>query len=291
MGFNKLNSPIEYKTIVQDSGNSYNNRILVGTPATGLIRIEWHQSRSGQMIPPNWSTVTMVQLMNSYIPLRYQVADAQNIIIDHAVKNDFQWVLLLEHDTLLPPDGFIRFNEYMKREDTPVVSGLYFTRSHPTEPLVYRGRGTSCYVNWNPGDLVWCDGVPTGCLLISGSLLKAVWQESEEYTVGAQRVRRVFETPMKLYEDPETGDYRTLNGTSDLDFCTKIMAGGFFAKSGWPEYQDKEYPFLVDTNIFCGHINPDGSIFPQTSWMWAKAEREKGKEWGKVWEREKIYYE
>ncbi len=30
----------------------------------------------------------------------------------------------------------------------------------------------------------------------------------------------------------------------------------------WAEYQDKDFPILVDTNIFCRHISPDGQQFP-----------------------------
>lgn len=298
MGFNKDDSPIEYRTIITDSGESYSNRILIGIPATGLVRMEWVQSRVGQMIPPNWSMVTMTQMMSSFIPLRYQVADAQNIIVTHAVKNDFQWLLLWEHDTILPPDGIIRFNEWMRKEDTPVVSGLYYTRSHPTEPLVYRGRGTSCYTNWQPSDVVWCDGVPTGCLLIHVGLLKALWEDSEEYQAGPHTVRRVFETPMRLYEDPETGNYRTINGTSDLEWCSRVMSGGYFTKAGWPQYEGNPYPFAVDTNIFCGHINPDGSIFPQTSWIYARMEEEKrqrdneaARQTAPEGEKEPVYFE
>ena len=128
----------------------------------------------------------MQQFINSYSPLRYQVADAQNLIVREVVQRDFEWLLLIEHDTCLPPDGFIRFNEYIRNADTPVVSGLYYTKTRPSEPLVFRGRGTSFYDDWKLGDRVWCDGVPTGCLLIHAGILRAMWAESEEYQVGNQ---------------------------------------------------------------------------------------------------------
>jgi hypothetical protein len=51
-------------------------------------------------------------------------------------------------------------------------------------------------------------------------------------------------------------------GTSDLDWCTRVMEGGYFKKAGWPKFQRRKYPFLVDTNILCRHINPNGEIFP-----------------------------
>lgn len=264
MGMNNPNSPVrDYKVIVDDSGHSsYTNRLLVATPTTGLVRIEWVAARYGQIIPANWSMVTLNQYISSYIPMRYQVADAQNLIVKEFIDRDFEWLLLVEHDTILPPDGFLRFNDYMRNEDVPIVSGLYYTRSHPSEPLVYRGRGTSYYSNWEMGEKVWVDGVPTGCLLIHGGILRAMYEESEPYVLGGREVRRVFETPQRVWFDPESNQFNATNGTSDLEWCDRVMRGGFFKKSGWNKYDGMPYPFLVDTNIFCSHINVNGEQFP-----------------------------
>jgi hypothetical protein len=112
------------------------------------------------------------------------------------------------------------------------------------------------------GDKVWCDGVPTGALLIHVGLLKAMWDESPEYMVGQHLTRRVFNTPRNLWFDPEKEQFNTIVGTSDLNWCTRVMDGDYFAKSGWHEYQDKEWPFLIDTEIFCRHITMDGVQYP-----------------------------
>lgn len=253
----------EYMTGLQDSGNpGYINRFLIATPATGNVRIEWVVARYGQTVPCNWSMVQMVQFVNGYIPMRYQVADAQNLIVREAVEKDFEWLFLLEHDVILPPDAFIRLNEYMREAKVPVVSGLYYTRSRPSEPIIYRGRGNSYYADWKPGDRVWCDGVPTGCLLIHGSILKAMWAESAEYQLGNIVTRRVFNTPLAVWADPEGNNFNTLAGTSDLDWCTRVITGNFFAKAGWDQYSNNRWPFLVDTALACRHINPNGEQFP-----------------------------
>lgn len=253
----------QYRIIVNDSGDpGYVNRLMVATPSTGLVRMEWVQGRYGQIIPVNWSMVTMIQFMNGYVPLRYQVDDAQNIIVKQVIEGDFAWLLLVEHDNILPPDAFIRFNQYIRKGDVPIVSGLYYTRARPSEPLVFRGRGTSVYTDWELGDLVWCDGIPTGVLLIHSSVLKVMYDESEEYQVGNQFIRRVFDTPRHLWHDPETEQYNITSGTSDLAWCTRVMEGDYFKKAGWDEYQDKQFPFLVDTNIFCRHIDMDGTQYP-----------------------------
>ena len=257
-------SPVRaYRTIVQDSGDpGYVNKLLVATPTTGLVRIEWVQARYGQVIPMNWSQVQLLEFYNSYVPLRYQVADAQNLIVKEMIDKDFEWLLLLEHDVILPPDAFIKFNKYMRDEKVPVVSGLYYSRAQPSEPLVFRGRGTGVYTNWQPGEQIWCDGVPTGCLLIHYAILREMWQDSPEYSLRGTVTRRVFDSPRSLWYDPESGQYNTTQGTSDLDWCTRVMTGDYFKRAGWDEYADKDFPFLVDTTIFCQHINPDGTRYP-----------------------------
>lgn len=253
--------------IIDDSGqDSYMNRLLIGTPTTGLVRIEWVGSRYGQVIPCNWSMVGMHQFVNAYVPLRYQVADAQNLCVRAAIEGEFEWLLLYEHDVLPPPDTFIRLNEYIRREEIPVVSGLYFSRSIPSEPLIYRGRGTSYHTDWKLGDRVWVDGVPTGLMLIHCGILRAMWEDAEEYELINTRTRRVFHTPRDIWYSPDTLQFHTATSTSDLHWCTQVMEGDYLRKAGWGKFvdglEDPRYPFLCDTQLFCRHIDPDGRIYP-----------------------------
>lgn len=260
-----MSKPIRaIRNIVQDSGDpGYVNRILVGTAATGLVRIEWVGARFSQIIPVNWSQVSTNEMMSGYYPTRYQVADAQNLIVKQCLVNDFEWLFLLEHDVMLPENAFVMLNEYMREAKYPVVSGLYYTRARPSEPLIFRGRGTGAYYNWKLGDLVWCDGVPTGCLLIHHSLLKLMWADSPEYIVKGQTVRRVFETPRRVFVDAENKRHNSMSGTSDLDWCDKVMKGGYLEKAGWADFcPDIANPFLVDTNLLCRHIDIGGEQFP-----------------------------
>jgi len=248
---------------IQDSGDPYYmNRILIGTAATGLVRVEWVQARYGVIIPVNWANVLMYYPIPTFVPLRYLVDDAQNMIVREAINGGFEWLFLLEHDVCIQPDTLIRLNQYMREEKVPVVSGLYYSRSRPSEPLLFRGRGNSVFTGWQPGDKVWCDGIPTGCLLIHGALLKAIWDDSPEYMVNGQVTRRVFETPHTSWFDVERNQFNSITGTSDLAWCDKVMNGDYFKKAGFPEYARKKYPFLCDTNIFCVHINADGEKFP-----------------------------
>lgn len=257
-------SPVRQpRVIVHDSGDpGYTNRLLVGTPCTGLLRVEWVAARYGQMVPINWSMANYMQMISGYMPLRYQVADAQNLIVAEAIRMDMEWLFLLEHDVIIPNDTFMRLNAYMRDAPAPVVSGLYFSRSVYSEPMIFRGMGQGAFVNWKFGDIVECDGVPTGCLLIHMGLIRAMWKDSEPYTIGGILARRLFVTPRTSWYNPETDVTNVSTGTSDLEWCKRVVEGDYLRKSGWTYHADKQFPFIVDTNIFCHHCNPDGTMFP-----------------------------
>lgn len=250
-------------SIILDNNTSgkWKNRILIGTPAVGLVRMEWVQGRYGQTLPTNWSHIEFCQWMSSYIPVAYQVADAENLILRYAIENNFEWLLFVEHDNVLPNDCFIRLNEYMISKEAPVVGALYFTKSEPPEPMTYRSFGGGYFADWKLGDKVWCSGIPFGCTLIHMSILRVMWNEAPEYMAGNQITRRVFKTPQDIFK-PETEGYMSNGGTTDLQFCRECIENGIFEKAGWPEFQKKEFPFLIDTNIFVKHIDNDGVQWP-----------------------------
>ena len=121
-------------------------------------------------------------------PLR---VGASTVLVERATPAELAATIDRHHATVCftAPTAY----KAMLAGDVPVVSGLYFTRGYPSEPLVYRGRGNGYYGDWRIGDKVWADGVPTGCLLIHCSILRAMWKDSEEYQVSGQTLRRVFE--------------------------------------------------------------------------------------------------
>ena len=249
--------------VVKTDSDSWKKRVFIFTPATGNVRMEWVQARYAQIIPTNWSFVEVVNFLNPFVPIGYQLADAQNLMAKHVVEGDYEWVIYIEHDNVLPPDGFQRFNRYMNEEKIPVVSGLYWLKhSDMSEPLLYRGRGTSYFRDWKLKDKVWVDGIPFGFRLEHGSLIKAAWEESEEYYVGDVKTRRVFEQPGSIWYDEDKGGVVSTGGTTDLAWCTRLINDKLFEKAGWKKFQNMEYPFLVDTNIFVKHIDQNGQMYP-----------------------------
>ena len=245
---------------IQNNSNKVMHRLIIGTPTLGMVRMEFVQSRYGQTIPTNFSLIDVHQFMSSFAPIGYQLADAENLTAKIVVEGDFEWFLSWEDDNLPPLDALVKINEYMIKGDIPIVSGLYFTKSNIPEPILYRGQGSGYYANWKLGDKIWVDGIPFGFTLIHGSIIKALWKESPEYVVNGAVTRRVFEAPSESYVDPVTGGWMNQSGTSDLAWCKRLKTDLIFEKAGWPEFQKKEFPLLVDTTIFVRHIDRNTGV-------------------------------
>lgn len=244
-----------------NSNRNWKKRLLVATPTLGIIRYEWAHARYSQIIPVNWEATGFdirysKDSIMGYTPIGFSVADAYNAIVAKAIEMNMEWVLTIEDDVIVPSNLMLKMAGYMDEGKVPVVSGLYYLKGEPTQPLVFRGRGTGAYADFKIGNKVWCDGIPMGCLLIHTSVLKYFWEREPDYTLpNGQSCKQVFVTPRKSFLDPQTMGVYIQAGTQDLDFCDRIIDQKVLSKTGWKDVARRKYPFLVDTSIFCKHID------------------------------------
>lgn len=235
----------------KNTKSNYKARVMIGIPTLGQVRIEWHNALNGLVIPVNWSNSVQT-------PTGFTTVDAQNLIVKDVLEKNFEWLIFIEDDIVVPADLLAKFNQYIFSKEFPIVSGLYFLKGTIPEPLIFRGRGNGTYRDFKFGDIVKCDGVPTGCLLIHTSILRLLSDGSKEYTLRANeasvKLKRIFQTPREVYIDSETGSYVKKLGTSDLFMCDAILKDKLWKLAGWDDL-DEENPFIVDTSIQCGHID------------------------------------
>lgn len=241
------------KEIIKRNKIKWRKRLMISVATEGWVRFEWAHSRYGQVTPVNWEAQGYDV---SYAALGYSIDDAYNLITKKALEIGVDWIVIIEDDILIPPDLFIKFQPYINQGDIPVVSGLYYTKSEPAQPLLFRGRGNGAFHNWTLGKKVWVDGLPMGCLLIHTSILKYFWDHlAEPYKLpDGTDVKRVFETPRKIFYDPERGGVERQEGTQDLYFFDRVIENDVLKKTGWKKAARRKYPFLCDTSIFCKHI-------------------------------------
>ena len=243
-----------------------NKRVFISVPMTGLLRAEWVMSKFGQAIPCNWSHTDFIQWLDMVAPMNYLVADARNVAVKHFLEGGWEWLWFIDHDVVLPMDTSIKWNYRMidagLGKGDPIFGGLYFTKSVPSEPLLYRNWGEGFYADWELGQEVRVKGMGNGNTVIHKSILKAAWDESEEYRAGDQVVRKVYDTPNASHLDPETGMWSKAGGTEDITFFDRCIEKELFAKAGWPKHQRMEYPLLCDTSVFGRHIDWNGVQYP-----------------------------
>lgn len=242
--------------------DGWKKRTLISVATEGWVSYQWALKRFSQIIPVNWEASGYdIQ----YTALGYCIDDAYNMITKQALALNVEWLIIIEDDVILPPDCFLKLLKWQLKGTYPVVSGVYYTKASPAEPLVFRGRGNGAYRNWKPGDLVMCDGLPMGCLMIHTSLLRWMSDNNAQTynAIDGTPLKRVFETPQRLFFDPETGGIGSQCGTQDLYFFDRLIKNKVFEKTGWKKIAKMEYPLLCDTSIFCQHqCRQTGRIYP-----------------------------
>lgn len=262
-------------------------QVMMGIPSLGTVRMEWALAYMNMIMPMNWSASTVIHPVRILSPLQYHVAEAQNVIVKTLLDSPWDYLLLIEDDVIVPPSLMIRMGKWLEHGKYPMVSGLYHLKANPPEPMTFRGRGNGSFEGWRKGagaiekradlpkavkphEVCFCDGVPTGCLLISRKLLEVAWEASNPIVLRYQRTdglieevptREVFKTTREAGENPETGGYYRRVGTSDLEFCDKAMKNGWFKEAGFKEAAKMKYPFPVDLKLVCGHIDRNGVVY------------------------------
>ena len=262
---------------IQKAEVQVQRRLMISVPLTGLLRAEWALAKYGQIIPCNWSQVEIISWMDQFSPMGYLVADARNVAVENFIRGNYEWLFFIDHDVVMPSNTYVRWNEYMLKRNIPIFGGLYFTKSLPSEPLLYRGIGTSHFRGWKMGEKVWVDAMGLGCNMIHRSILEVIYKQSPEYQLGSVVVHKVFETPANQVYDAEKGTWATTGGTEDITFYHRLINDGILKKAGWPKYQKMKYPYMCDTEIFCRHIDWNGVQYPSAGEEQAFAPKAKKK--------------
>lgn len=95
-----------------------------------------------------------------------EISVSRNKAVQAAINSGARWLWFLDSDILPPPDAFAK----LVSVDKPIVGGLYVRRHNPpfNEMLRLTPQGLRPIADgeYQPGSLVECDAVATGCLLI-----------------------------------------------------------------------------------------------------------------------------
>jgi len=216
-------------------GATYKDQSVVCVVPTrdGKIPIRIEDALDGLIRPMNHPFIRLN--MNGY-----EVGDAYNTavqqILAHPTLSNFKFMLTVESDNIVPPDGLTKLLKAMYSSPYAAISGLYWTKGEGSMPMIY-GNPQEFPVNFRPqlpvaDTLQECRGIAMGFALWDLELFKdpalpAPW----------------FETKQDWDESTRVGQL----ATQDLSFCAKALPLG--------------YRFAVHTGVKVGHMDGNGVVW------------------------------
>lgn len=190
--------------------------VLMCIPTRGMVPMEWAMSLRHLLIPQGVS-VEIKGLAG------YPIDDMRNEFVSDFLKGNYDYLFMNDDDTLLPP---LALDRLLSRE-LDIVSGLYFRRMAPIEPVAFvddptaGDTGIKTIPAYGVG-LMPVDYVGAGCLLISRKVLETMaypwffWARNDQRVPVTERI------------------------SEDLYFCRKAREAGF--------------SIFLDASIRCPHV-------------------------------------
>ena len=190
-----------------------NPLVLVGVPTLEGRPISWGWTENQyQLRFPLGSSHTRLRVQDAYVD------DARNAICAQALAIGADYVFFVSDDVHVPSNAFIQL--WSHRD--PLVTGVYWDKSYPSFPYLWRGLLKGPFLDWKVGEYVPVDVAGCDCLLIHTDVLRAIeppWFSREW----------VFEPGQQISDI----------ATEDFYFFTKARAAGF--------------QLMADTIVQCGH--------------------------------------
>lgn len=186
-------------------------KILIAVPCMDLVQASFAQSLA------SLNKVGQCAVAFNACSLIY---DSRNKLAAKAMKDEFDYVLWLDSDMVFSPDIL----EKLIADDKDMVSGLYFRRTSPYTPVIFKdselkdGRLVwSDYTDYPKGELFKAAGAGFGCVLMKTDMIFDMIGKYGDWF-----------TP--LYSSGE-----------DLSFCYRARELG--------------YEIWCDSRIKCGHMS------------------------------------
>jgi SAM-dependent methyltransferase len=229
--------------------------ILIGIPTMGEHSYMFTQSILGAVMPSNFS------MQVRFVP-GLEVGRARNILVQEAKNLGAKYLMFRDEDTLAPANLVPSLIFHLEtKPDLTFIGGVYATKSHPPEPLVYQEWGQGPAWGWKYGDLVPVLFTGMGASLIRVSDFDQLdadeYQDRSPWDGSAMTVREYFNTGSAA-----------LVGTNGQDKTAWTEDAFFFHK-----LEDKGMKAMVDTSMVCGHWDrKTGTLFypPMDSGIAAK---------------------
>jgi len=207
-------------------GRVYGANVVIGIPSFGMVSTYFAQSLGMMQFPLVSSSV------HKYV-LDKPIAEARNEIVEWALSQGSNYIFWLDDDVVAPPDAFLK----LYRHNKDIINGVYWSKSNPPMPLLFRNHLEGPYMDWHIGDLIKVDAAGMGLTLIRTDVYRKMAKE----TKGPWYSTEYFSFP------GVEGSFSPPNNTEDLYFYWKARELG--------------YDIYADTSVQAGHFEKNSKVF------------------------------
>lgn len=103
----------------------------------------------------------------------YRVDIAKERLAEMAIANGCQFMMFLDDDVLPPTDALMKMiNLWRSDPKYKIISGVYWSKSPTSVPLIFKDNLKGAFMDWRVGDLFEADGAGAGLLFIDTEILK-----------------------------------------------------------------------------------------------------------------------
>lgn len=206
-------------------GRTFGVNVVIGIPSFGMVSTAFMQARAGQQFP-------LVSSAMDCIVLNKPIADARNEIVEFALEQNANYIFWLDDDVIPPPNAFLTLYNHHK----DIVNGVYWSKSNPPMPLLFRNHLEGPYWDWHIGDMIEIDAAGMGLTLVKTDVyrkLKELEPDKPWYSVEYSSFPGVTQTPY--------------NNTEDLYFYWRARQAG--------------YQVWADTSVQAMHYDKSNNVF------------------------------
>ena len=178
--------------------------ICLGIPTWGRVTTSWARAYR-HLSGPLGSNLMEVEVKSK------EIAAARNEIMSKAIGAGAEFLFFLGDDVLPEHDAMVRLLHRMwDNPDLTMATGIYWTKTHPTAPYLWKGLQRGPYLDWTQGE--WFQVDYAGCDLLMVRLDDRMKELGPDW----------FRTDWDWENDGPIGNLNT----EDLYFYTKTRDAG-----------------------------------------------------------------
>lgn len=138
-----------------------NPLIALAIPTWGKVSITWAFAMRHVGGPLGANTVDLAPVIGK------PIAQARNELMKEAIANKCDFIFFVGDDVIVMPNALTGLlQRMMDNEDITMVSGMYWTKTWPTQPYIWRGIQRGSYLDWKHGEFFPVDYAGCDCLLV-----------------------------------------------------------------------------------------------------------------------------